>query len=108
MKTTKLVAAIGAALAVTLVGCADMKITPAGPVPDTRIQNPDSNLATLVRDELAARSSLNAKHLKVSVSRGEVTLTGDVDDGQHLVRIAKFVQELPGVTAVIPDLNPKR
>jgi osmotically-inducible protein OsmY len=108
MKTTTLIACASAVFAISLAGCADMKITPAGPVPDTRIQNPDATLATLVREELAARSSLNAKHLKVAVSRGEVTLSGDVDDGQHLVRIAKFVQSLPGVTAVIPDLNPKQ
>jgi osmotically-inducible protein OsmY len=100
----KLFASAAIVLAATLTGCADMKITPAGPVPDTRIQNPETALADRVRDQLA---SMKASHLKVAVKGSEVTLSGDVENGQQLARIAIAVQQLAGVTAVIPDLNPK-
>jgi osmotically-inducible protein OsmY len=101
----KLFASAAIALSVTLVGCADMKITQSGPVPDTRIQNPETALADRVRDQLA---SLKASHVKVAVKGSEVTLSGDVEDGQQLAKIAMAVQKISGVTAVIPDLNPKK
>jgi len=101
----KLFAFTAIAVSVALVGCADMKITQSGPVPDTRIQNPETAMAERVRDQLA---SMKAGHIKVSVKGSEVTLTGDVEDGQQLAKIAIAVQTLAGVTAVIPDLNPKK
>jgi osmotically-inducible protein OsmY len=100
----KLFATAALALSVSLVGCADMKMMPAGPVPDTRIQNPETALADRVRDQLAG---MKAGHLKVGVKGSEVTLTGDVENGQQLAKIAIAVQNISGVTAVIPDLNPK-
>jgi osmotically-inducible protein OsmY len=108
MKNNLKLSAIAAALlAITAVGCADMKITPAGPVPETRIQNPDNVLAERVRDELRMKPRLEATQLKVAARNGEVTLSGDVKTGRQLADIAKFVQALPGVTAVIPDINVK-
>lgn len=101
----KLIIVAAASISALLVGCADMKITQSGPVPDTRIQNPETALAERVRDQLA---SMNQRQIKVSVKGTEVTLSGDVEDGQQLAKIAMAVQKLPTVTAVIPDLNPKK
>jgi BON domain len=102
---------IGAA---SLTGCADMKVSPAAPVPDTKVAssgasavNPDIALVENVKATLAT-PALKASHLKVSAKSGEVTLTGDVEDGQQLAKIAIAVQKIPGVKAVIPDMNPKR
>lgn len=100
----KLFASTALTLTVALVGCADMKITQSGPVPDTRIQNPETALAERVRDQLAG---MNMRQIKVAVKGTEVTLSGDVENGQQLAKIAMAVQSLPTVTAVIPDLNPK-
>jgi osmotically-inducible protein OsmY len=99
---------IAAAVAITIIsGCADMKVTPAGPVPDTRIATPDGALADAVRWQLANQPSLGGQKLSVSAKDGEVTLKGDLDNGDQLVRIATLVQSLPGVRAVIPDVNVK-
>lgn len=117
-----IVCVIGSIFALGLVGCAgDMKVTVAGPVPEARIAAaapakaapapapaiPDTTIADSVKAELA-KPTLAASHVKVAVKSGEVTLSGDVDDGQQLAKIAMAVQKLPGVKAVIPDLNPKR
>jgi osmotically-inducible protein OsmY len=124
MNVKKIAGAVGPMIALTLAGCAtDMKVTTAGPVPEARIAAApkaaapatapaappvaDAAIADAVRAELA-KPTLSASHLKVSVKSGEVTLAGDVDDGQQLAKIAMAVQKLPGVKAVIPDMNPKR
>jgi BON domain len=106
---------------VGLAGCAaDMKIVPAGPVPEARIAKSAPAAApaapaaiadaTIIDNVKATLSSpaLNAGHLKVTAKSGEVTLSGDVEDGQQLARIAMAVQKVPGVKAVIPDIMPKR
>lgn len=113
---------VGSISLLGLAGCAgDMKMTVAGPVPEARIATaapakaapapapaiPDATIADSVKAELA-KPALNAGHVKVSVKSGEVTLAGDVADGQQLAKIAMAVQKLPGVKAVIPELNPKR
>jgi len=96
-----------ASVALSLVACAEMKMTPAGPVADTKIMNPDTALADRVHDELKAKSELGGAALKITAKNGEVTLKGDLKTGQQLAKIAMFVQDLPGVTAVIPDINVK-
>ncbi len=93
-----------------LSACADMKITPNPPVPDTRIAtpvvvNPDVELAAAVNAQL---SSMGVRGVTVSVAKGEVTLKGEVANGQELARVAKAVQGIKGVTAVFPDVNVKR
>ncbi len=102
---TKTILVYGVLMAsVFFAGCADMKITPAGPVPDTRIQNADTAFADRIKDQLAA---LKAPHVKAAIKGSEVTLTGEVDNGQQLAKIAMAIQKIPGVTAVIPDVNIK-
>ncbi len=96
--------------ATMLSACADMKITPNPVVPDTRIAapvvvNPDVELAEAVRTQLR---SMGIRGLAVTVAKGEVTLKGDVENGQELARVAKGVQGVKGVTAVVPDVNVKR
>jgi osmotically-inducible protein OsmY len=103
-----------------LVGCADTKMPPAtaaapaavaaAPAPAQAAPpaaNTDAALVESVKATLAS-PTLNASHLKVSAKSGEITLSGDVQDGQQLAKIAMAVQKLPGVKAVIPDMNPKR
>ncbi len=84
-----------------------MKVTSSGPVPEVRIAqvpNPDTILADAVRAEL---TKMNAKDVSVAVKGGEVTLKGAVKDGQQLVQIATAIQKMPGVKAVIPDVDVK-
>jgi hypothetical protein len=121
MNVKKCVGMAAPMIALTLAACGtDMKVTPAGPVPEARIAAPakaatpaappqiaDATIADTVKAELA-KPALAASHLKVSVKSGEVTLAGDVNDGQQLAKIAMAVQKLPGVKAVIPDMVPKR
>jgi osmotically-inducible protein OsmY len=100
-----------------LVGCADTKAPPvttaAAPVAAAPAAKPaqaaitDAALVDSVKTTLAS-PALNASHLNVSAKSGEITLSGDVQDGQQLAKIAMAVQKLPGVKAVIPDMTPKR
>ena len=104
----------------TFTACANMKITPVSPVPATVIAsvatpaaapNPaavDAALAETVRAMLKNNAALGGNSLTVAVSKNEVTLTGDVETGQQLVAVAKAVQSVKGVTAVIPNINVKR
>jgi osmotically-inducible protein OsmY len=109
---------IGLFASALLVGCADTKAPPvtaaAAPVaaapaaakpPQAAIT--DAALVDSVKTTLAS-PALNASHLKVSAKSGEITLSGDVQDGQQLAKIAMAVQKIPGVKAVIPDMTPKR
>lgn len=104
-----------------LIGCADTKAPPvaaaAAPVAVAPTAAPaakppqaaitDAALIDSVKTTLAS-PALNASHLNVSAKSGEITLSGDVQDGQQLAKIAMAVQKLPGVKAVIPDMTPKR
>lgn len=106
MKTSKFVLALTTvAAALTLSACADMKVTPAPIVADGRIATVDSMLADAVRFEL---NGMGVRGLTVTSANSEITLKGDVETGRELARIAKAVQAVPGVRAVIPDINVKR
>lgn len=112
---------IGIFSSALLVGCADTKAPPvttaaapvaAAPVAAAAPKPPqaaitDTALVDSVKATLAS-PALNASHLNVSAKSGEITLSGDVQDGQQLAKIAMAVQKLPGVKAVIPDMTPKR
>lgn len=96
--------------ATMLSACADMKVTPNPTVQDTRVAtpvvvNPDVALAEAVRAQL---SSMGVRGVTATVAKGEVTLKGEVETGQELARVAKAVQGVKGVTAVVPDVNIKR
>jgi osmotically-inducible protein OsmY len=99
--------ASAALVAATLSACADMKITPAGPVPDGRVATADSSLLDAVRWQLANTPSVNSKGVQVAAKDGEITLTGQVADGQTLAALATLVQGVPGVRAVIPNVDVK-
>jgi osmotically-inducible protein OsmY len=58
-----------------------------------------------VRFEL---NGMGVRGLTVTSANSEITLKGDVETGRELARIAKAVQAVPGVRAVIPDINVKR
>lgn len=95
-------------------GCADMQMPAAAPVQVAAAAAkavpaviPDATLVENVKATLAS-PALNASHLDVSAKSGEITLSGDVESGQQLAKIAIAVQKLPGVKAVIPDMTPKR
>lgn len=113
---------IGVFSSALLIGCADTKAPPvaaaaapvaAAPVAAAPAAKPpqaaitDAALVDSVKTTLAS-PALNASHLNVSAKSGEITLSGDVQDGQQLAKIAMAVQKLPGVKAVIPDMTPKR
>jgi uncharacterized protein involved in high-affinity Fe2+ transport len=102
MLNTKTLLAASALLALT--ACADMKMTPAPIVADGRIASADGSLADAVRWELG---TMNVRGITVSAKDGEITLKGDVSSGRELARIAERVQEVPGVRAVIPEVNVK-
>lgn len=106
--------------AATLTACADMKMTPVSPVPAAVIASVaapaaapspaavDAALADTVRAMLKGNATLGGSNLTVAVAKNQVTLTGDVETGQQLVAVAKAVQSVKGVTAVIPNINVKR
>lgn len=97
-----ILAAVTAALA--LAACADMKVTPVNAVSDTRIMTAEAALLDSVRWEL---STMGARGVTATAKDGEVTLKGTIASGQELARIAKRIQALAGVRAVIPEIDVK-
>jgi osmotically-inducible protein OsmY len=101
---------IGLFSSALLIGCADTKAPPVAAAPAAKPPQAaitDAALVDSVKTTLAS-PALNAGHLNVSAKSGEITLSGDVQDGQQLAKIAMAVQKIPGVKAVIPDMTPKR
>jgi osmotically-inducible protein OsmY len=90
--------------ATMLSACADMKVTPNPMVSDTRIATAEGSMADAVRWELGMKG---IRGLTVSVKDGEVTLKGSVATGRELAEAAKTAQAVPGVRAVIPDVDVK-
>ena len=105
MKNRLLTAAIAAASLSTLAACADMKVTPVAAVPEARALTADGQLLDAVRFEM---SMAGVKGVTATAANGEITLKGSVETGQDLVKVAKLVQGVPGVRAVIPDIDVKR
>ncbi len=105
MKNRLLTAAVAAASLLTLAACANMKVTPVAVVPDGRVMTADGQLLDVVRHEM---SMAGVKGVTATAANGEITLKGSVETGQDLVKVAKLVQGVPGVRAVIPDLDVKR
>lgn len=97
---------IAAALiaATMLSACADMKVTPNPVVADGRVLTADGQLADAVRWELGMKG---IRGLTVTASNGEITLKGNVATGRELADAAKTAQEVPGVRAVIPEVDVK-
>lgn len=102
MQKTSILAAIIAAT--MLSACADMKMTPSPVVPEGRVMTADGQLADAVRWELSMKG---VRGLTVTASNGEITLKGNVATGRDLANVAKTVQAVPGVRAVIPDVDVK-
>jgi hypothetical protein len=90
--------------ATMLPACADMKPTPNPMVADGRVLTADGQLADAVRWEL---SMAGVRGLTVTAAGGEITLKGAVATGRDLANVAKMVQAIPGVRAVIPDVDVK-
>ena len=67
----------------------------------------DEAVVSAVKSTLAARPDLKAGALKITSKNGEVTLAGDVEDGQALYNISLAVQKVDGVKVVINEMSPK-
>jgi len=105
MKNRLFIAAAAAASLLTLAACANMKVTPVAVVPEGRVLTADGQLLDAVRYEM---NMAGVKGVTATASSGEITLKGSVETGQDLVKVAKLVQRVPGVRAVIPDIDVKR
>ena len=105
MKNRLLTSVVTAVSLLTLAACADMKVTPVAAVPEGRVLTADGQLLDLVRFEM---SMAGVKGVTATAANGEITLKGNVETGQELVKVAKLVQNVPGVRAVIPDIDVKR
>jgi hypothetical protein len=66
---------------------------------------PDEAVAEEARRRLTSLGALEAKAIEVTVSRGEVTLTGWVDDGDQKVAAGDVVDAVPGVVTVHNQLR---
>ncbi len=78
---------------------------------DVRVASPDrrsdEDIATLVRSVLEGTAGLSEKAVKVSVEKGQVTLSGEVDWGYQMRMAENLVMPLRGVTTVINQINIK-
>lgn len=67
----------------------------------------DEALVSSVKAALAAHPEFKADDLKITSKNAEVTLSGLVEDGPTLYKIALEVQKVPGVKYVMNDMTPK-
>ena len=67
----------------------------------------DEALVSSVKTALAAHPEFKADGLKITSKNAEVTLSGLVEDGPTLYKIALEVQKVPGVKYVMNDMTPK-
>jgi osmotically-inducible protein OsmY len=68
----------------------------------------DAAIVSAVKSALAAKPELKADKLKISSKKGEVSIDGDVEDGQQLFKIAQTAETVAGVKAVINGMQPKK
>ncbi|OHX14897.1 hypothetical protein BI347_04915 [Chromobacterium sphagni] len=67
----------------------------------------DAELASAVKQALDADSELKALDLKVSSSKGEVTIEGQMSDDQQMFKAGQIAEQVPGVKFVINKMEQK-
>lgn len=71
-------------------------------------KRPDERIADEVNDRLTDDAWLDASNISVSVSGGEVTLSGTVNEREAKHRAERLIEDLPGVTHVQNNLRVQR
>ncbi len=66
----------------------------------------DKKIEHAVIQQLAGDPSIYAQHIKVSVYRGVVTLSGYVLENREIFEAAQIAARVPGVTSVINEIKP--
>lgn len=80
-------------------------ILPSAPVTPPETQPADAALARAVIDALAADGRVARCPIKVSVSRGVVTLDGDVEEEFQRMLAVAHANSVPGVLNVVSSMN---
>lgn len=101
MKNRLLIAALFASAIATALPLGSQAVAQtAAPVDDEAV-------VAAVKSALAAKPELKADQLKITSKKGEVTISGPVENGTQLYQIGLVAQKVPGVKYVINDMEPK-
>ncbi|MES2950834.1 MAG: BON domain-containing protein [Pseudomonadota bacterium] len=95
-------AALASVLAMTLVGCGKAVDTPSTPVPKTSVGTDidDSVITSSVKSALLADPDIKSFDFKVETRKGEVQLSGFVDNQSQVDRATAAARAVAGVKAV--------
>lgn len=104
-----LVTALASALAL-LVGCSKPSESTGAPAPSISVgtELDDSVVTTRVKAALLADASVKSLDIAVVTRKGEVQLSGFVDNQGQATRSIEIARAIPGVSQVINDMNVKK
>jgi hyperosmotically inducible protein len=102
-------ALLAGALAVSIVGCNRTSDTSGLPAPSTPVGTvvDDSVVTTQVKSALLADPDVKSFDFKVETHKGEVQLSGFVDNQAQLDRALAVTRAVAGVTGVLNNVNLK-
>jgi hyperosmotically inducible protein len=95
-------ATLAAAIALTIAGCNKPQDAPPTPAPTTTVgtQIDDTVVTARVKAALLADPTVKSYGFKVDTRKGEVQLSGFVDDQAHIDRALEITRAVPGVKNV--------
>ncbi|MEO8442333.1 MAG: BON domain-containing protein [Betaproteobacteria bacterium] len=95
-------ATLAAAIALLIAGCNKPQDAPATPAPTTTVgtQIDDTVVTARVKAALLADPTVKSYGFKVDTRKGEVQLSGFVDDQAHIDRAVEITRAVPGVRSV--------
>ena len=93
---------LGAALALVIAGCNKPQDAPATPAPGTTVgtEIDDTVVTARVKAALLADPTVKSYGFKVETRKGEVQLSGFVDEQAHIDRAVEIARAVPGVKSV--------
>ena len=102
MRCSVLNATVGAILAVSIAGCNKPQDATGTPAPKTTVgaEIDDTVVTTRVKAALLADAAVKSYGFKVDTSKGEVQLSGFVDNQAHIDRAVEVARAVPGVKSV--------
>lgn len=102
-------AALAGAMAISIVGCNRASETTGLPPPSTSVgtEVDDSVVTTKVKSALLADTDVKSFDFKVETRKGEVQLSGFVDNQPQVDRALAVTRAVPGVTSVLNNVTLK-
>lgn len=102
--------ALAAAMSLSAVGCSKTNESSGQPPPNTTVgtEIDDSVITTAVKSALLADPDVKSFDLKVETRKGEVQLSGFVDNQGQIDRATRLVEGTDGVSKVINELSIKK